>query len=94
MLALIVFFAVVLAIIMMLRGVAMAMLWHWYAEPLGLPGIGIAQAIGIGLLVTITVGNLPLRQEKLDDVLGRLGLLALQPIVLFCTGWLIKVLFL
>lgn len=34
-------------------GFSLMMMWRWFAVPLGLPSIGVLQAIGIRMLVTL-----------------------------------------
>lgn len=47
-----------------LRGYAIAVLWHWFAVPLGAPVIGWAHAYGIGALTLLAAAQLPAVQDK------------------------------
>jgi hypothetical protein len=39
--------------ITLLRGLVLVSLWGWFVVPLGVPGIGIAHAIGISILASL-----------------------------------------
>lgn len=40
---------------MILRGYVLSVLWRWFVVPLGVPEIGIAQAIGISIIVGLVM---------------------------------------
>lgn len=42
--------------IMFLRGLAIKLLWLWFIVPFGVPAIGLAWAVGLGILVVFITG--------------------------------------
>lgn len=67
-------FIVALAVLpayFILGGYAVSMLWLWFAVPLGLPAIGIAQAIGINILVASLANTtgLSLALQSIKEIL-------------------------
>lgn len=58
---------VVLVVNALLRGLALSVLWGWFVEPLGVPGINVAEAIGLNLLiglVTMSISDAQAAAEK------------------------------
>lgn len=53
-------FILLLAFIAIIRGAVLSVLWGWFIEPLGVPAINVAGAIGIAVIVAM------LTQRKAD----------------------------
>lgn len=55
-----------LAVVAIVRGLALSILWGWFIAPLGPPEINVGEAIGIALVV----GMLTERRERREDRAG------------------------
>lgn len=72
-----------------LRGWALSILWGWFAVPiLGAPPLGIAQSIGIALVVGMLAHQYVPSKEK--DVAGPLVAMSLGPFIALFIGWIVK----
>ena len=75
------------------RGLATSVLWQWFAVPFGLPGISIAQAIGIHLVVNSIVAkqDAPKTDEKDIWVLcsQAAGAAVGAPLLAIGIGWIV-----
>jgi hypothetical protein len=58
-------FWVVLAASTIADGAVMARLWSWFVVPLGLPGIGVAHAVGLSVIVA-SRGTFSTTDDKLS----------------------------
>lgn len=47
-----------------LRGFVVKALWGWFIVPLGVPGVGIAHALGIGFLVSYMTKQMTETEER------------------------------
>jgi hypothetical protein len=84
----------VVALSAMWRGYVLSVLWGWFAVPLGLPVVGVVQAMGVALLVglltyrSITTAKLEQSaQEKWTDAIASA---ITTPSVALGVGWCIK----
>lgn len=71
-----------------LRGFVLASLWGWFVVPLGVPALGIAQAIGISLIVSLFLAHLA-RDKSDDEGEGwkRLGLTMVRALSITLLSW-------
>jgi hypothetical protein len=51
---------------MVYRGLIILCFWSWFITPLGVPEIGVAQAMGLALLVA-ALDNQRLRKQEVED---------------------------
>lgn len=74
------------------NGWALSVLWGWFLVPLGLPQIGMAHAIGIGLLVGfLTKTHLHAEKEfdsKWEKAAAHTAVI-LNPLLVVGMGWVI-----
>lgn len=91
-------------VMVLLRGLAVMLLWNWYVVPFGIMAIGIFHGFGIGLLGSvlsydaITAGHIAAAEDdikKSGDLVRikniaftRRGISLLQPIVMIAVGFL------
>lgn len=65
-----------LAIAVALNGFMLSFMWEWFVVPLGVPSIGIAQAIGIAIIVSVLTyqggDSSADAEDGLNKILGRL----------------------
>ncbi len=70
-----------------INGLALKVLWGWFLVQLGLPEIGLAHAIGIGLTVGYLAHQFVKNEAEWDEVIGyQIGL----PIVAVTVGWIVQ----
>jgi hypothetical protein len=63
-------------------GLAFSVIWGWFAVPLGAPGIGVVQAMGLSLLY----GCLSLKKKSVDiDWFSSL----IHPAIALFVGWIL-----
>lgn len=92
-----IFIYLVLAFASALNSVAIAALWRWFVVPLGVPSIGILQAMGLLLLFTVACsGGLGLGEtasemmrKGSDYVFEKIGSAISLPIAAILVGWFI-----
>ena len=71
-----------------LNGFAVYIMWGWFIEPLGVPGIGIAHSLGISFLVTfITHQDV---QSPDRDLFEAFILLFSKPLLTLLFGWIFQ----
>jgi hypothetical protein len=73
------------------NGVVLSILWGWFITPLGVPSIGIAQGIGISLiistLITPRAGRVEPKEHELSDALAHLVGWFLASLGFLGVGW-------
>lgn len=76
----------VLLIAIVLRGIAISIMWTWFVVPLGVPSIGVAHAIGFSAIAAALTRDHPEDKRSTRQVL----ILAFaKPIALVAIGWII-----
>jgi hypothetical protein len=71
----------------MWSGFVLSILWGWFMVPLGLPALGVAQAIGIALVAGMLTHQMP-RGEAETSALFAFAFLA--PLFSLAIGWVVK----
>jgi hypothetical protein len=71
-LAFLVGFAVFTGLVL-LRGVVLVDLWHWFMTPFGLPQIGVIHAIGLSLLISFLVYRSDLTTKEMKFAPALIG---------------------
>ena len=56
-----------LVALVLFRGFVLASLWLWFVTPLGAPEIGVAHAIGLSGLVTLTMAGFATEKRAIGD---------------------------
>jgi len=59
-------------LIIIAEGTLLALLWYWLVVPLGLPPIGIANAIGLELIVSLVAFKFRASSKETEEVTFRL----------------------
>lgn len=79
--------AAFIALSMAVRGFVLKYLWLWFLTPLGVPALGIAQALGIALLCGLMCKDHDYRDDKVtgEKVAGA----AISPLLALLIGWII-----
>lgn len=76
-----------------LRGAVLLCLWDWFIVGLGVPEIGLVQAIGINIVAKFATGSGSLGRTKSDDESPELGLRLLEwygyPLAVLLVGYLV-----
>jgi hypothetical protein len=83
----------VVAISAVLRGWVLSILWRWFAVPMfGLPGIGIAEAVGVALIVAMLTHEhrREPKSESTSDSLTDAAAVFLRPLFALLVGWVAK----
>jgi hypothetical protein len=78
---------IVAGVMLVYNACAAFYLWTWFAVPLGLPALSLAQVAGLILLVAWTQ---PYRHREDEETWGALRYELLQPGFLLALGWLVK----
>jgi hypothetical protein len=81
-----------IALLVILRGFALSVLWGWFLTPLGLPEIGLAHAIGIALVVAMLTSRQSDSEDK-EKAFERLFQGFLVPLIALLFGWIIHAFF-
>ncbi len=77
------------ALLMIEQGWVLAVLWEWFAVPLGAPAITIPGAIGIAVLLSTLV--MRRNPKSADDPWhDPFVFYAIKPVVALCVGWIVK----
>lgn len=73
------------------RGYVLSVLWGWFFVPIfHLPPLGVAQAIGIALVVGMFTMSTQKDGDKESGVSHKLGVIFLAPALALGVGWVIK----
>jgi hypothetical protein len=72
--------------VLILRGFVLSQLWLWFLVPLGVPVVGIAQAIGISLLVSMLTVSSHKSSDDDDFWTGAIGNL-LKSLLMSLLAW-------
>jgi hypothetical protein len=71
-------------------GFVLSVMWKWFiAGAFGLPQIGVAQAIGVSLVVGMLTHQRP-RGDGDDDFGEAIAYGLLAPLVVLVAGWIVK----
>lgn len=72
-----------------IEATTLALLWAWFAVPLGLPAIGKAHAYGLALLVCMTTSRWHYQEEDTDErALQQAAWLFITPLLFLLFGYL------
>src|ERR1043166_870563 len=75
--------------VMILRGGVLSILWAWFAVPIfGLPAIGIAQALGISITISLLTHQYVPPKDK--DNWTPVVTAFLTPLFALRIGWIVK----
>lgn len=69
-----------------LRGWVLSLLWGWYVTPLGVPAIGVVQAIGLTWLVGLLTAT-PSRNRDDDDLVYATAFSLTVSLLALAIGW-------
>lgn len=77
-----------------LRGFVLAVMWGWFIQPLGVPAIDVAQAIGIALIAAFLFQGKGATDDSNgggfgEAFVGALATAILSPLFLLVLGWFI-----
>ncbi len=75
----------VAAVLLTWQGIALSVLWHWFATPLGVPPISTAHAIGIVCLLASTRSHSNSGESEKDAWTQVVGVF-LAPLILLVIG--------
>ncbi len=82
----IVIYFILMPVAIIITGLLLSVFWGWFLVPIGLPAIGIAQALGVSLVVSImTNHNVPFKDHELD-VMQAISGLFVRPIMYLILG--------
>lgn len=74
-------------------GLSIKALWWWFAVPVGVRGLGLAESIGMGLLIAALTPFVVRREDAEDDPpkvwATRVAHMYLRPLVLLGIGWVV-----
>jgi hypothetical protein len=79
----------IIAALILVRGFVFYKLWSWFLTPLGLPEIGLAHAIGVGLVITYMTHQIMPADEK-DRSGERLAYTLIGTLLVLAIGWIIS----
>lgn len=80
------------------QGLALSVLWRWFAVPLfELPELTLWQALGVSLVVSAAMSkNVDLESNNESDLLTKIfkavGVIVLRPLFLIGIGWVVRAL--
>jgi hypothetical protein len=81
----------VVAAAAMLDGFVIHLMWSWYMVPLGVPAIGIAHAIGIDLLVSLTAHQtIPVKDGDKEFAQKQLIRMFTRPVIILLVAWIAR----
>lgn len=70
-----------------LNGLALSVLWGWFICPLGVPRLGIAQALGVSTLISLFMrGKADEDDDKKSPAL-KVAVAVLLPLFALAIGW-------
>jgi len=89
-----VYAAMLMVFATIVRGVVLTILWRWFMMPFGLPALGIAWAIGVGMTLNYLLGIETKEADNKDKSFGDLLIPAtvkviMTPAMVLLLGWLI-----
>lgn len=80
-------------------GFVIQTLWGWFVAPLGVPVLGLCQAIGIHVLVSFLVAHGEAHrsavasaftdEQKAREILAALGRVSISPAIVLGVGWVV-----
>lgn len=84
----------ILVVGVLAKGVALSVLWGWFAVPLGLPDIGIAHAIGVSVIFSLLAHHASIKKEEgydLSELIAKLlGYTIAWPMIAIGIGYIVK----
>ena len=74
----------------LLNGLVLCQLWQWFVVPFGLPTLTIAQALGLGTLISYLTKYTPIGQNNKATFGEAVGTAIGWPLVALTIGWIIQ----
>jgi hypothetical protein len=79
-----------IAALSVLRGWVLSIIWGWFLVPLGLPAIGIAQAIAISLIASFLTHQAGDKKREGKEIAELWAGLLLNPLLALGMAWIVK----
>lgn len=79
----------VAVLIFLVKGFTLSVLWNWFLPSLGIPVIGIAQAIGVSLVTSYLLYKVKKgdTEKKLSDIVGKVFGMS---VIILIIGYIVK----
>lgn len=80
-----------LALGYVLNGYALTVLWTWFVVPtFGAPALGLAQAIGLAVVVSYLTHQYSAKSDKKTDWSETAAFIIVKPAFALLVGWIVK----